>query len=137
MPAFTPEQGQFLIALFTIMWGIFIETWYVSRWTITFNVVPVLVMMTTLDLSEGMLQFLWVYAIGSIGIGVVTGEPEIKQIVGAKGFGALSLASGMINVDKVSFGDVVGLWLVLCIPIYIGWWFVRRTKMNRGGYDRY
>lgn len=92
---FTPVQGEMLIALFAIGWGIVVESWFVSRHTIWFNIVPLIVMMTTLELNSEALRFLTGYVIISLIAVNVSGYDWLKQLLGAKGFGVLSLIFGM------------------------------------------
>jgi len=130
MPVFTPIQGEFLVALFTIGWGITVESWYVSRHTIWFNVVPLLVMMTTLELSSGVLSMLFGYVIVSILLVNATGRDGhlLKQIVGAKGYGSLALTLGLFSGAEALTNEMYATWFVVSLVVFGLWKLVRRWK---------
>ena len=126
-----PFTGQIFIALFTIFWGIIVESWFVSRWTILFNVVPYLVLLMTFNLGEWANLLGW-YVIISILLSLVSGHQGLKQVVGAKGYGALSLALGLVGQENIisNPGTVYVLWFIICIPVYGAWALIRRYKQE-------
>jgi len=51
MPLLTPIQGELLVALVTIGYGIGIEKWYVGRSSILANIFTWLVLIFTVDID--------------------------------------------------------------------------------------
>ncbi|UVS68661.1 hypothetical protein NWT39_12240 [Nitrososphaera viennensis] len=127
MPILDPTQGAILVAIFTIFWGIIVESWFVSRWTIIFNVVPYIVMLATIELAEWA-GFLGMYLLLSIIVALVPEHQNLKQLFGAKGYGSLALVLTVIGSANSNL--VYLLWLIISAPVYVAWWRVRIWKEN-------
>ncbi len=123
MPLLTPVGGEILVSGFTIAWGIFVETRYVSQWTIWFSIVPLIVVLTTLNLEFVMYAFLTLFLILSIIVVHLTGNysQPLKQFVGAKAYGTITLAIGLVEAGLSPFGL---LPTILYIGIFVGILFV-------------
>ena len=74
MPLLTEPSADLIIILFTILWGIVIETHFVSRWTILFNVVPLVTLLSSIDMGDTLVIALIGYAVGSIVLALVHGN---------------------------------------------------------------
>lgn len=134
MAILTEYSGDLLIILFTIFWGIVIETRFVTRHTIWFNVVPLIVLLSTIELDFGdeLTYGLIGYAVGSIALSMIPRQQEIKQLVGAKGYGSLSLALFIFRPDEYPLEVSLGVWVAIAIAVYVTWWRVRdRIRRNR------
>jgi hypothetical protein len=114
---------------FTTGWGIFIESWYVGRWTIVFNVAPMVVILMTVDLG-GFLVPLIIYTIISIVLAGTTGAQTLKHLVGAKSYGALTLALAMMQQGSITGDQVLSNWFLYSLAIYGAWAVVRLVKQR-------
>lgn len=152
MPLLTSAEADFTIIIFTIFWGIIIETRFVSKWTIIFNAVPLITLLSTIDFADETILFLIGYALGSIVLALcVPQHQEIKQLVGAKGYGSLSLSffivqfvkitpqvgsipkieltSQLTNMPKIELtSQVIILWVIIAVGVYFLWWRYKKWK---------
>lgn len=143
MPLLTQDQAEIGVVLFTLFWGIIVETHFVGRWTIIFNVVPLLVFLSTVDMTE-LLQYVLIgYAIASIVVAVwgkrFFGNHKreynvTKQLFGAKGYGSLS-ASILIIQQQNNNPDfdlmTLVLWIGIAIPTYALWYRYNRWHTKK------
>ena len=127
MPLLSEPFGDLFIILFTIFWGIVIETRFVTRHTIWFNVVPLVVLLSTIELNlDDVLTYgLIGYAIGSIGLSMVPKKQKIKQLVGAKGYGSLSLSLFIFRPSEFPLEVSLAIWIVFAVVVYAVWWILR------------
>lgn len=102
MPVLTPVGAEILIAGVTIIWGITIETWFVSRWTMFFNIVPMIALLATFESDSWVVLFMGIFlAISFLLIGV-SGWQWAKQLVGAKGYGVFALTFGLVEAKIIT-----------------------------------
>ena len=112
MTLLTPLQGELLIALFTILFGIVIEKWYVSRSSIAINVATWFVILFTLDIRNGLIFFMALWLIMGLLLTKVRGWGGVKQLFGSKVFGSAALILGLY---KFGLFGTTGLWWILVI----------------------
>ena len=125
MAYLTPQQADLLVILFTIFWGIIIETRFVSRWTILFNVVPLVTLLSSVDMQPDLMYFLVGYAMGSIGLAFIPKQQNLKQLVGAKGYGSLSLSIWIFKPTNLTV-EVIIIWIIFAVIVYVLWWKIRK-----------
>lgn len=110
MPYLTPIQGEVVVALVTILIGLLIEKWYVSRSSIIANGLTWIVIIATIDLSglTHIIMLSWLL----IGMMLVwtKGNGEAKQLFGSKVFGSLALILGLNQLWDLGLGEV---WLLI------------------------
>jgi hypothetical protein len=137
MPVLTSFEGELGVALFTIFFGIVVESRFASKWTILFNVVPLLFLLSSVDLPQT-IEYIFVgYSFVSIALAFAVGETlfkrkreaynNLKQLVGAKGYGALTLAIVLTGQDNVTWGTIA-LWFFMSLPIYYAWHRLRKHR---------
>jgi len=121
--------GQILIAVVSISWGIIVETWYVGRWTVFFNLTPLFVIMMTQDLGD----FIWIivgYTIFAILLSQINSQ-ALRQLVGAKSYGTLTLSLALYSFAGIGTGWAIAAFIGFSILTYIFWGLVYVAKENR------
>ena len=125
MPLLTSQEGELFVILFTIFWGIVIETKWVSRTTILFNVVPLVTLLSSVDMQFDLMYFLIGYTLFSIAFVFIRKNQDVKQLVGAKGYGSLSLSIWIFKPSNLTF-EVLVVWAVFAVIVYVLWWKFRK-----------
>lgn len=131
MPFIDEGTGITLIAYFSVSWGILVETRFVSRWTLWFNVVPLLVMLMQYDLGE-FAPWLIGYTLFTLALVFVTGNQWLKQIFGTKSYSALMLVTNWHFNGDLSSGAIWYSWLGVSVLVYLIWIFVLWCKYRMG-----
>ncbi len=136
MPLIPLVIGELIVSLFAIWWGAYVETRYASKWTITFNVVAMIVILMTLDLEYWLYFAVVVYVIVAILIvWRVKYNPwkrRIRHLFGNKGYGSLALALGLSEADLIGATDILLAWIITGFVVYLAWFIFRQVK----GYER-
>jgi hypothetical protein len=101
MPIITSPWVEIVLAFATIVFGILVEKWYVSKYSIAFNAVNTIILAFTLDASQIItIILLIVYAvIGAYSIRS-KGHNTVKQLFGSKCYGSLSLALASDQLNR-------------------------------------
>lgn len=118
MPVLSPIGAEVLIAIVTIAWGVSIETWYVSRWTIFFNIVPMIALLASFDSDSGVIGFMLVFLFVSFLLIGISGWQWAKHLVGAKGFGVFALVFGLVQAEVIPSDQ--SIWMLLIIGFFVG-----------------
>lgn len=125
MALVSPLVGALLSAFFVLIIGVFIEKHYVSIVSVVANILSLLVVFVTVDLSLAALAMLSVY----LAIGIVAWRSELNQLYflfGCKTYGSLVLVLTLNSAQLLSWSD----WIVSHIPslpagevtsIVVGW----------------
>ncbi len=111
MPILTPEQGELLIAVFTIGFGIVVEKWYVSRSSIYANVSTWFVMLFTISINPADFGLLGLWLLLGIALTKVEGLGGIKQLFGSKVFGSTALILGLYKFGYLQ-GNTFFIWVI-------------------------
>lgn len=127
MPYLTPIQGEVLVALVTILIGLLIEKWYVSRSSIIANTLTWLVILATIDLSGLTHIIMVVWILFGLGLVWTQGNGEIKQLFGSKVFGSLALILGLNQLWEINLGEA---WLLIFWAITAGFVFALGKKFE-------
>lgn len=126
MAVIDPVVGEILISFITIVWGIFVETWFVSRWTIFFNIVTLIAVLATLDLSGQVVGFLVLFLILSFGAVGITGHQVLKQFVGAKAYGTITIAIGFAEKGWITDSQILPAMFIIAMIVgvfaFMVWW---------------
>ncbi len=122
MPYLDAATGVALIAYFTMAWGIVVETRFVSRWTLWFNVVPLLVMLMQYDLGE-FAPYLIGYTLITLALVFITGRQWLKQLFSTKSYGALMLVTNWHFNGDFPLDSIWYSWIGVSIVVYLIWLF--------------
>ena len=126
MTILTPSQGEIIIAIVTICFGLFIEKWYVSRSSIMMNVVTWFILLFTIDTRPWILELLAVWLFIGFLLTYVSGYGGIKQFFGSKVFGSFALVLGLIKYGQLKIG---GFWLLILAGIILAIVFALGRKL--------
>lgn len=126
MSILTPVGAEILIAGVTIMWGIIVETWFVSRWTIFFNIVPLIASLAVFDGNAGIVWIMFLFLLISIPLVIVSGK--LRHIVGAKGYGTLSLNVGLLNANIIVADQFLVSIVITGIVVFFLWFIMMWAK---------
>jgi hypothetical protein len=94
-------QGEIATALVTIGIGIIMEKWYVSWWSVGINIINLIVVLTTLELSPTSGLVLGAYVV----VGFLCAFYRVKRayfMFGSKTYGALTLTLGLLQVPALN-----------------------------------
>lgn len=132
MPVLSPVGAEILIASVTIVWGILIETWFVSRLTIFFNIVPMIALLATFDSDSGVVGFMALFLFISFLLVGISGWKWAKHLVGAKGYGVFALTFGLIEAKIVPSEQFIPILLVIGFGVGLVWLMVYWVKDQHG-----
>jgi hypothetical protein len=117
--------GSILVGVVTTIWGITVETRYAGYWTIFFNVIASIVIIATVDVPSEFLVVMGIYLIVSIFAMSRNGTKSqpLKQVVGAKSFGALTIVLGIFQYFHLPLNWIrlTILWIGLSVVVYWLW----------------
>lgn len=117
MPFLEPIFASLLISCVTIWYGITQETRFVSRGTILLNALTVFVILFSLNISSGLAFLLILYAVFGLVLRKTVGKQYLKFWYGAKIFGSLTLAIGMVEFWQIEniTGGILFWWLIFSL----------------------
>jgi uncharacterized membrane protein len=144
----SPLQGEILGSLVLIGFGVWMETRYVSWWSVVGNISGLILALTTLDLEPLTLVLLIIY----IGIGIASvlkRRRKLYVLFGSKTYGSLMLILGILSLQGAyqwlnqalvsltipSQSEIVLFvtsWVAVAIPVHIIGWLYGRKKEERG-----
>lgn len=127
MPLLTPLEGQLIIAVVTIGYGIFVEKWYVSRSSIVVNAMTWFIILFTIDVENWLLGIMGIWLLIGLALVWETGHGGFKQLFGSKVFGSLALVLGLIEWGKI---EISGQFLLIAWAVVTGIVFLLGRKFN-------
>jgi hypothetical protein len=118
-----PIVGSVLAGFVTIGWGIVVEKWFASKWTIFSNIVSLIFIIATIDVPVDFLPVMCFYLLAS-GLAIhLDARQGIKQALGSKSFGSFTVIIGLMQLGKIPLNAVAltVLWIVLSVVVYYVW----------------